>query len=57
VAQALIDGGSAVMRILADTPKFDFGIATAIQTVLAAVTTAAQVRAISSQQFAVGGVV
>jgi hypothetical protein len=57
VAQALIDGGSAVMRILADTPKFDFGIATALQIALAAVTTAAQVRAISSQQFAVGGVV
>ncbi|MGI4822671.1 MAG: hypothetical protein ACRYFV_15790 [Janthinobacterium lividum] len=57
VAQAIIDGGSAVMRILADTPKFDFGIATALQIALAAVTTAAQVRAISSQQFAVGGVV
>jgi hypothetical protein len=57
VAQALIDGGSAVMRILADTPKFDFGIATALQIALAGITTAAQVRAISRQQFAVGGVV
>jgi hypothetical protein len=56
VAQAIIDGGSAVMRILADTPKFDFGIATALQIALAAITTAAQVRAISSQQFADGGV-
>jgi hypothetical protein len=57
IAQAVIDGGSAVMRILADTPKFDFGIATALQIALAAVTTAAQIRAISSQQFAQGGVV
>jgi hypothetical protein len=57
LAQAVIDGGSAVMRILADTPKFDFGIATAIQIGLAGITTLAQIRTISSQQFAEGGVV
>jgi hypothetical protein len=57
IAQAVIDGGSAVMRILADTPKFDFGIATAAQILLAGITTAAQIRAISSQKFAAGGVV
>jgi hypothetical protein len=45
------------MRILADSPRFDFGIATALQIAQAAVTTATQVRAISSQQFAVGSVV
>jgi hypothetical protein len=57
LAQAVIDGGSAVMRILADTPKFDFGIATAIQIALAGITTPAQIYSISSQQFADGGIV
>jgi len=45
------------MRILADTPKFDFGVTTAIQIALAGITTLAQIRTISSQQFAEGGVV
>jgi hypothetical protein len=57
IGQALIDGGSAVMRILADTPKFDFGVATAAQILFAGITTAAQIRQISSQEFAEGGVV
>ncbi|MDJ0367385.1 hypothetical protein QMK33_19730 [Hymenobacter sp. H14-R3] len=56
IAQAVIDGGSAVMKILAETPKFDFGILTALQIAAAAITTGAQIRAISSQKFASGGI-
>jgi len=56
-AQAVIDLGSAIMRILADTPKADFGVATAIGIALAGITAAAQIRAIDSQKFATGGIV
>jgi hypothetical protein len=55
-AQAVIDLGSAIMRILADTPKADFGVATAIEIGLAGITAAAQFRAIDSQKFAQGGI-
>lgn len=57
IAQAIIDGASAQIKILAEVPKGDFGITTAILMAAAALTTVAQIRAISSQKFAVGGVV
>ena len=38
-------------------PKFDFGVATAIQIGLASASTAAQIATISAQQFAKGGVI
>jgi hypothetical protein len=56
-AQALINGALAVTKILAETPKADFGIATAIQIGLATATTAAQIATIQSQKFAKGGLI
>ena len=56
IAQALIDGASAVVRILAQVPKYDYGVATAIEIGLAIATTAAQIAAINSQKFAQGGI-
>lgn len=56
ITQALINGALAVTKILAEVPKFDFGISTGILIAAAAVTTAAQVAAISAQQFAKGTV-
>ena len=55
-AQAIINGALAITRILADTPKVDFGIATAVQIGIATATTAAQVATIRGQQFQKGGV-
>jgi hypothetical protein len=55
IAQAIVNGALAVTKILAETPKADFGIATAIQIGLAIATTAAQVATIASQKFAGGG--
>jgi hypothetical protein len=57
IAQATINGALAITKILAEVPKFDFGVATAIQVGLAASSTAAQIATISSQQFAKGGVI
>jgi TP901 family phage tail tape measure protein len=56
IAQAIINGALAVTKILAETPKFDFGVATAIQIALAVATTAAQIATISSTKYARGGV-
>lgn len=56
IAQAIVNGALAITRILADTPKFDFGIATALQIAGAVVTTAAQVGAIAAQKFEKGGI-
>ncbi|OLY92294.1 hypothetical protein SAMN05444008_11560 [Cnuella takakiae] len=57
IAQAIANGAMAVTKILAETPKFDFGVATAIQIGLAAATTATQVALITKQkpQFRDGG--
>ena len=56
IAQALINGALAITNILATVPKFDFGVATALQVGAAIASTAAQVAVISSQQFAKGGI-
>lgn len=56
VSQAIVNGALAITRILADVPKFDFGIATAAQIALAIATTAAQVATISNQKFEKGGI-
>lgn len=56
ISQAIVNGALAVTRILADVPKFDFGIATAAQIALAIATTAAQVATISNQKFEKGGI-
>lgn len=57
ITESLINGSRAVMRILAETPKGDFGIATAINIGLAAAVTAAQIGAIASRKFSpTGGV-
>jgi hypothetical protein len=57
IAQAIMNGAFAVTKILAETPKFDFGVATAIEIGLAIATTAAQVAKIATQKpgFAKGG--
>ena len=52
--QALINGALAVTNILATTPKFDFGIATAALIAAAIAETIAQVAVIDSQKFAEG---
>ena len=57
ILQSIINGALAITKILAEYPKFDFGIATAIGIGLAAATTAAQVVTISNQKFAKGGIV
>lgn len=55
LAHAVINGALAVTKILAETPKWDFGVATAIEIGLAVTTTAAEVIAIAGQKFAEGG--
>lgn len=55
IAQAVVNGALAVTKILAETPKADFGIMTAILIAGAIATTAAEVAAISNQQFKTGG--
>ena len=52
---ALVNGAQAQMSILAQTPKADFGIATAIAMAAAAVTTIAQIAAIKSTSYQGGG--
>lgn len=54
-ANALIAGAMAVMRILADVPKGDFGVSTAILIAAAAITTGLQVANIQAAQYARGG--
>ncbi len=55
IAQAIVNGALAVTSILAQYPKFDFGIAAAIAIGAAVATTAAQVAVISSTKYAKGG--
>ncbi len=55
IQQALINGALAITMILAQVPKFDFGIATGILVGTTMATTALQVAAIRKQQFALGG--
>ena len=58
ITNAIINTASAIVRIWADVPKGDFGIATAILTALAAATGAAQIAVIASQplpEYAEGG--
>ena len=55
IAMALVNGAQAQMSILAQTPKADFGIATAIAMAAAAVTTIAQIAAIKSTSYQGGG--
>ena len=57
IAQAVSNGAMAITRILADVPKFDFGVSTAILSAAAAAQTALQVATIKSQKFAKGGVI
>jgi len=52
---ALMAGAMAIMRILADVPKGDFGVSTAILIAAAAVTTGIQVANIDAQKFERGG--
>lgn len=54
-AQAVINGALAVTTILAQVPKFDFGVATGILTAAAIVTTAAELAVIASTKFKEGG--
>jgi len=55
IAMALVNGAQAQMSILAQTPKADFGIATAIAMGAAAITTLAQIAAIKSTNYQGGG--
>ena len=55
--QAVINGALAVTKILAEVPKGDFGVATAVLIGAAIAQTAAQVATIEAQQFAEGGLV
>lgn len=55
IAQAAINGALAVTKILAETPKADFGIMTGILIAAAVATTAAEIAAISGQKFSGGG--
>ena len=57
IAMAITNGAMAITRILADVPKFDFGLSTAILTASAAASTAIQVATIKAQKFAKGGVI
>ena len=52
--QAVINGAAAQLRILADVPKVDFGISTAILMAAAATETALQIAAISKTKFRKG---
>lgn len=56
IAQAAIRGAMAVMRIAADVPKADYGIATALLIAAQVASTIAQIAFISSQEFQDGGV-
>jgi len=56
-AQAIINGALAVTKILAEAPKLDGGILTAILIAAAIAQTAAQVATIEAQEFAEGGYV
>jgi hypothetical protein len=56
IAQAIIDGGSAVMRIIATSNYTDFGVTAALEVAGAVATTIEQIRTISSQKFAQGGI-
>ncbi|MCP4521687.1 MAG: hypothetical protein GY827_08380 [Cytophagales bacterium] len=56
IAQAVINGALSITNILATVPKFDFGIASALQIAGSVATTAAQIATISTQQFAKGGI-
>jgi len=55
IQMALMNGALAVTTILAQMPKFDFGVATAIAIGLALATTAIQVATISAAKYAGGG--
>jgi hypothetical protein len=55
IAMALVNGAQAQMAILAQTPKADFGVATAIAMAAAAVTTIAQIAAIKKTSYQGGG--
>ena len=55
IAMALVNGAQAQMSILAQTPKADFGIATAIAMGAAAITTLAQIAAIKATSYQGGG--
>lgn len=55
LAQALINGAKAQLKILAEVPKGDFGIMTAILMAAAAAATAAEIATIKNQQFKSGG--
>ena len=55
IAMALVNGAQAQMSILAQTPKADFGVATAIAMVAAAATTISQIAAIKSTTYQGGG--
>ena len=56
-AQAIINGSLAVTKILAEVPKADFGVATALLIAAAIATTAEQLATIRNTQFAEGGFV
>lgn len=55
IAQAAVNGALAVTKILAETPKADFGIMTGILIAAAIATTIAEIAAIKKQQFRSGG--
>jgi len=55
ITQALINGALAITNIWATTPKADFGIMTAVLTAMSIASTAVQIAAIKSQNFAEGG--
>ena len=52
IAQALIQGAMAIMRIAAEVPKVDFGVTTGILIGAQIVMTGLQVAAIRAQEFA-----
>jgi hypothetical protein len=54
-ATAIANGALAITSILAQYPKFDYGIAAAIAIGAATATTATQVAVIQAQKFALGG--
>ncbi len=57
IADTLIRGALAIMRIAADVPKVDFGASTIALIAAQSALTATQVAAIASQKFAKGGLV
>ena len=56
IATALINGALAIVKIIAEVPKGDYGVATVILVALAAAQTVAEIAVISSQKFARGGI-